>query len=189
MSTVGRLRELGAQSAGVIARFERIEPRRWTEEVLVLELCGEVGSLTHALLAVEGYKRCHPRLADVKDECADVLFILLRLAHYRDLSLPQGAQTPAPPGAGCPPTVVGMGLELSRLAGRAAAGANAGKSFPLPEMLRIVALLESIARHYRFSLRDAYLAELNVCRLWQVKCLASSLWLQRLRRWLRREGA
>ena len=55
------LQELCDRSADVIENFARIEPRAWDERTLALELCAEVGSLAHAVLDMEGYKR---RVAD-----------------------------------------------------------------------------------------------------------------------------
>jgi NTP pyrophosphatase (non-canonical NTP hydrolase) len=185
MSIGCNLRELGQQSADVIDNFQRIEPRPWTEHVLALELCGEVGSLTHAILAMERYKRRRPSLAAVKNECADVLFIVLRLAGYCELLLPEAVQTSPSWEVESSLTVEGAGLELSQLAGEVAAHVAGQRSILLLEtLLRMVALLESVAKHYRFSLRDAYFSELGVCRLWQAKSLATSRWQQRFRRWL-----
>lgn len=189
MSMGYSLRELGQQSADVIDNFQRIEPRPWTERILALELCGEVGSLTHAILAMEGYKRRRPSLAAVKNECADVLFVVLRLAGYCGLLLPEGVQASLSWEVECPSAIVGVGLELSQLAGEVAAHVTGeGSILLLDTLLCMVALVESVAKHYRFSLRDAYLSELGVCRLWQAKSLASSRWQQRLLRWFGKAG-
>jgi NTP pyrophosphatase (non-canonical NTP hydrolase) len=183
------LRELGQQSADVIDNFQRIEPRPWTEHILALELCGEVGSLTHAILAMEGYKRRRPSLAAVKNECADVLFIVLRLAGHCRLLLPEAMHASPSCRVECSSTIEGVGLELSQLAGEVAAHVTGQNSILLSEaLLRMVALVESVAKHYRFSLRDAYLSELAVCRLWQAKSLASSRWQQWLLRWFGKVG-
>lgn len=189
MSMGCNLRELYQQSTDVIDNFQRIEPRPWTERILALELCGEVGSLTHAILAMEGYKRRQPSLAAVKNECADVLFIVLRLAGYCGLSLPEAVQASPAQRVECSSTVEGVGLELSHLAGQVAAHVSGQRSILLLEtLLQMVALVESVAKHYRFSLHDAYLSELDVCRLWQAKSIASPRWQQWLLRRLGKAG-
>jgi len=183
------LRELYQQSADVIDNFQGIEPRPWTERILALELCGEVGSLTHAILAMEGYKRRRLSLAAVKNECADVLFIVLRLAGYYGLLLPEAVQASPAQEVECSSTVEGVGLELSQLAGQVAAYASGQRSILLLEtLLRMAALVEAVTKHYRFSLRDAYLSELDVCRLWQAKRLACSRWQQWLLRCFGKAG-
>lgn len=189
MSMGCNLRELYRQSAAVIDNFQRIEPRPWTERILALELCGEVGSLTHAILDMEGYKRRRPNLAAVKNECADVLFIVLRLAGYCGLPLPEVVQAPPAREVDRSSTPEGVGLELSQLAGDVAAQVTGQRSIvQLETLLRMAALVETVAKHYRFSLRDAYLSELGVCRLWQAESLASSRWEQWLLRWLGKAG-
>jgi len=55
-------------------------------------------------------------------------------------------------------------------------------------LLRMAALVEAFAEHYRVSLRDAYLSELDICRRWQAKNLTSSRWRQRLLGWLEKGG-
>jgi NTP pyrophosphatase (non-canonical NTP hydrolase) len=182
------LRELYQQSVDVIDNFRRIEPRPWDERILAIELCGEVGSLTHALLDTEGYKRRPPNLPAVKNECADVLFIVLRLAGYCGFLLPDTAQPLPARGAEHPLALEDVGLELSRLAGEVAAHAIGQVVISVETLLRMAALVEAVAEHYRFSLRDAYLSELDICRRWQAKNLTSSRWRQRLLGWLEKGG-
>ena len=74
------LEELYKNSLDVIENFQQhIEPRLWDKRILTIELAGEIGSLTHALLNKEGYKRRTPKRGAIQDECSDVIFIIIRL--------------------------------------------------------------------------------------------------------------
>ena len=183
MSTSYDLHDLYQYSSDVIHNFQQIEPRPWNERILALELCAEIGSLLHAILDMEGYKRRPPCLAAVKDECADVLFIALRLAGYCGVPLPDRERGFAQQELNYP-NVESIELELIQLAGQVAAGVSTSTFVSLSEALpKIAALVDSIATHYHFSLREAYLSELRLCLLWQAKIVATAGWKQRLLWW------
>jgi hypothetical protein len=138
---------------------------------------------------MEGYKRRRPSLAAVKNECADVLFIVLRLSRHYGLLLPEAMHASPSCKAECLSMIEDVGLDLSQLAGEVAAHVTGQSSILLSEtLLRMVALLAWVAEYYQFSLRDAYLSELAVCRLWQAKSPAFSHWQQWLQRWFGKWG-
>ncbi len=177
------LGELNRQSKSVFENFERIEPRTWTPSILAIELCGEVGSLTHAILDLEGYKRRSGSVAKLKDECSDVLFILIRICRSLHIPLPNSYEFVSTHGM-ADGSVEQHALGISSLAGKLTEIIN-GEDRPkqLDMVLAMVELLGLIAEHYRFSLEEAYLAELNLCRLWQKRTLASLHSRQWIKRW------
>lgn len=164
------LEELHQESRDVIENFQRhIEPRLWDERILTIELGGEVGSLTHALLDQEGYKRHEPKHGAIQDECSDVIFIIIRLMSHYHCSFDL-IELASPPES---LTIEDAALELTRLAGLAAAFAQGDRTISLPAiLLQISTIVDWIANYYNFSLDKAYLAELRICRIYQVKTLA-----------------
>jgi NTP pyrophosphatase (non-canonical NTP hydrolase) len=181
MTRFGDLDDLQGRSADAFDAFERIEPRPWDERTLALELAAEVGSLTHAVLDMEGYKRRCGLVAAVKDEASDVLFIALRLCSRLGVSLVGPVDSPA---ATDPEerSVEDMALELVRLAGDVANDLATGRREPVGGKLGEMATWTGqVAAHYGFSLQTAYTRELRKCRAWQVKTLAQKRWGDRRR--------
>ncbi|MDH4358764.1 MAG: MazG-like family protein [Candidatus Berkelbacteria bacterium] len=83
------LEEIKKRSRSLFERFEKIEPRRWTVEGSVMELATEVGDLTEVVLRKEYYKQNIYEDLDyqIRDEVADVLFVLMRIADYYGINL------------------------------------------------------------------------------------------------------
>lgn len=164
------LEELYKNSLDVIENFQQhIEPRLWDKRILTIELAGEIGSLTHALLNKEGYKRRTPKRGAIQDECSDVIFIIIRLmAHYR-LSFDRTELDLLPQSL----TVEDAAIELIKLVGLIAVYVQDDAMIPLSvTLLKISKIVDWIASYYNFSLDEAYLSELRICRIYQAKTLA-----------------
>jgi NTP pyrophosphatase (non-canonical NTP hydrolase) len=83
---VERLMDL---SRPAMARFARVEPKRWDRRAILLELVGEVGALAHHVQRWDGFKHGRADMVKIADECSDVLFMLLRLAEADAVALPR----------------------------------------------------------------------------------------------------
>ena len=85
------LEEIKKRSKHLFERFEKVEPRRWSIEGAMIELMTEVGDLTELVLRKEYYKQNIYEDLDyqVRDEMADILFVLMRIADYYNVDLDQ----------------------------------------------------------------------------------------------------
>lgn len=148
---------LQTESQDVFQRFHLIEPRPWDNKILLIELGAEIGSLAHAVLNAEGYKVKKPDIGAIKNETSDVLFVLLRISAENSLSI-QREKLHA-----CPPlSTEDIILKIIRLNGEFVCSRD--WTYKIVEM---IILLEQLADLYKFSLEEAYLHELKLCRKWQ----------------------
>ena len=85
------LEDIKKRSKGLFKRFEKIEPRRWSIEGAMMELTTEVGDLTELVLRKEYYKQNIYEDLDyqIKDEVADILLVMMRIADYYNIDLDQ----------------------------------------------------------------------------------------------------
>jgi len=83
------LNELKPKTRELVERFSKIEPKRWSIEGSTMELMTEVGDLTELILRKEYYKRNIHEDIDyqIRDELADIIFILVRLADSYNIDL------------------------------------------------------------------------------------------------------
>jgi NTP pyrophosphatase (non-canonical NTP hydrolase) len=64
------------------------ENRAWTIETCVMELLAEAGTLADSVIIQEGYRLLRPnQTIDLKDDIADVLFVLIMIANHYGISL------------------------------------------------------------------------------------------------------
>ena len=78
-------------SEPVIAGFEAVETKTWDRTALLIELIGEIGSLAHEIQLWEGYKKRKNKKdpsGKLRDECSDILFILIRMGRKENVILP-----------------------------------------------------------------------------------------------------
>jgi NTP pyrophosphatase (non-canonical NTP hydrolase) len=85
---------LAAISHPVIELFASVEPKPWDRRAILLELVGEIGSLAHQVQHWDGFKSGAPKRSSLADECADVLFVVLRLASEQKIELPSEVVVP-----------------------------------------------------------------------------------------------
>lgn len=85
------LEDIKKRSRDLFKRFEKIEPRRWSIEGATMELMTEVGDLTELILRKEYYKQNIYEDLDyqIKDEIADILLVMMRIADYYNIDLDQ----------------------------------------------------------------------------------------------------
>lgn len=81
---------------GIIKRFEKIEGKPWKIDGSMIELSKQVGDLSKLVMSYEGYypkdrakqdKQYVATKDKIADELADLLFIIIRIAHYYDIDL------------------------------------------------------------------------------------------------------
>jgi NTP pyrophosphatase (non-canonical NTP hydrolase) len=69
-------------------RFQEVENRSWTIETYVMELLAEAGTLADSIVIQEGYRLLRPnQTIDLRDDIADVLFVLIMIANHYGVSL------------------------------------------------------------------------------------------------------
>ncbi len=67
----------------VLQEFEKTRAKKWTPEVMALDLVEEVGELANSILVKEGFKNKKRAKADLVDSVCYVLFDLYMIAeHY-----------------------------------------------------------------------------------------------------------
>lgn len=90
------LKQIVELSRSALEQFERAEPKPWDRDTLLVELIGEMGSLAHQVQHWDGFKHGNPNPAAIADECADVMFVCLRLAQAGHLALPAQLEVEPP---------------------------------------------------------------------------------------------
>lgn len=78
-------------TAKLIRRFEKIEPRKWDLISSILEIADQIGDISDIVLRIEHYKRRKNKtvdefLEDLKDEICDLIFMLIRVTSQIEIS-------------------------------------------------------------------------------------------------------
>ena len=82
------VQELVDETRQLHERFKELESRPWTIETYAIELLAEAGTLADSIMIQEGYRQLRPgQELDLKDDICDILFVLIMIANYYDISL------------------------------------------------------------------------------------------------------
>lgn len=88
-----QISELIERTMAVVSLFDQVEPRHWGVEAMVVELCGEVGTLSDSVMIKEGYRELRDGTKlDIEDDIADIIFMIIRIANYYDINLEESYQ-------------------------------------------------------------------------------------------------
>lgn len=81
-------KELIKRTLEIASLFRKEQLRPWPIEALIIELSGEVGTLSDTIMIKEEYRK--PRNdddIDLEDDISDILFILILIASYYDIDI------------------------------------------------------------------------------------------------------
>ncbi len=81
------MKEIQKETRNIIKKFQKIEKKPWTPEVIMLDLMEEVGELANAILVKEDYKSVKREISGLKDSMADILYALIRLANFYKIDI------------------------------------------------------------------------------------------------------
>ncbi|NMB48678.1 hypothetical protein GYA13_04540 [Candidatus Kuenenbacteria bacterium] len=151
-------------STPVLLGFNRVEPREWGIDGIILELLTEIGSLGRALTIWEDYRYGRKSRHQLGDELSDVFFVLVKLMW--DLKIEPSStleiikiNTPEE-----------AHFQLMRLATEIAKIKN---NTPLPLFTiqkiieKMIGLVDGLAARYNLPLNQIHEEEMRLATLWQ----------------------
>lgn len=153
-------------STPVLLGFDRVEPKQWGQQGIVLELMTEIGSLGRALTIWEGYRHGRKSKHQMGDELSDILFVLIKLAREEGVELSTKLETPMINS----PVYTHWSLMCSatHIPSACEEHYGMGGSPRIKQIIReMMSLVGSLAEHYNVDLKHVHEEEMRVASLWQ----------------------
>ena len=142
-------------SIPVLDRFATVEPKPWDRKAIMLELLGELGSLSHEIQYWEGTKRGSTNKSKLCDECSDVLLIIIRLAREDHILLPAEIDIPENVSRRSADLVLGINALFSKLM-------EAGNENDVSVMIKMLQTLSSLSLLLGIDLTKAHKTEMDI---------------------------
>jgi len=81
------MKKLQERTKPIEDMFRKLRERKWTPEVIMVDLMEEVGELANAVLVREKFKSEKRKKSDLRDCFGDVLMDLIFLANYYEIDI------------------------------------------------------------------------------------------------------